>query len=117
MEGLTEKYQGFEIILTAEEEETHPSDTICFETPEEEQAYLNKINHGEIGWFCAKVAACHNGFELGVSYLGCCDYSSLESFKDDSGYYEDMRDEAIKEAREKLADLVKFAMEPRPEIE
>ena len=102
---ITEKHKGFEICLTAEEEDVYPSDHIDFETKEQEKEYLEKIDNGELGWFCAKAAVKKAGIELAASYLGCCDYPSLKDFKENGGYYEDMRDEAVEEAEKIIVPL------------
>ena len=106
-ETLIEEKDDFKIVLTAEPEYTPPQDLIDFKTTEQENEYLEKINNGEIGWFCAKIAVCKYNLELASEYLGGCEYLSLTDFKENSGYYEDLRDEAIKEAREKLREIVK----------
>lgn len=67
------------------------------------EAEFEEIEH--CAWFSAKVSAWKDGEELGADYLGCCCYETPKEFyttcKD--GYFADMVDEAIREARDTLA--------------
>ena len=52
------------------------------------------------GWCSVKVSVrpkVGNTSIVGDNYLGACSYSSKQDFIDNSGYYEDMVDEAIEE--------------------
>lgn len=63
----------------------------------------HELDSGESVHFVAKVTASVNGIELGEDYLGSCfykDYSDFYNEKD--GYYTQMADEAIRDAREKI---------------
>ena len=105
-EPIIEEYEGFIIRLTAEEETVHPLDHVDLETAKEARQYLKDIESGTFGWFSAKVTASKYDLELGVDYLGCCDWTSLENFAEHSGYYEDMRAEAIEEAKKVLKKII-----------
>lgn len=96
---IEEEYKGFIIQLEAEEELDHPDDTMDYENEEQRRKYLARLDNGELMWFCAVVSAWKKGIKLAETTLGGCDWPSLENFKDNSGYYEDMRDEVVKEAR------------------
>lgn len=74
-----------------------------FESEEERQELLRKIDQGVYLWFCAKVSAWIDGVELASDYLGGCCYDSVAQFVEDSGYYEDMVETVITEADEFLA--------------
>ena len=69
-----------------------------------------KIDDGELEWFCAKVVAEKCGVELAWAYLGNCVYKTYHDFVD-SGYYADMRDAVIEEAKEKIKELAETLQE------
>lgn len=100
----TENFAGFTIELSISPEDMRPD--WDFETPEDEADTLEKINNGDLLWFVARVTASRKGVVLGTDYLGGCCYSSEEEFLRD-GYYTDMIDTAVSEARKTLAELVK----------
>jgi len=90
-----ETIDGFDIVFSTTYETTHPRDLFM---PEDVEEYLEGINSGKYEWFTARVQAFKNGIELGTDYLGGCLYeSSLQFIKD--GYYSDMVESAIKEAK------------------
>lgn len=100
----TETQEGFEINLyLLPEEETPDWD---FESAEEKEELLHKIENGQLLWFVAKVTASKAGVELGVDYLGGCCNKNMKEFIAD-GYYADMKAEAIYEAHLKLKALIK----------
>lgn len=95
---------GFDITLSALVEYMSPSDAFD-DTPEQLAEMMNKIDRGVWFWFCAKVTASKEGIEIGSDYLGCCLYDSLEHFAENDGYYQDMVDCAITEAKETIKKL------------
>lgn len=60
------------------------------------------------GWCAVRVVAGVGGYE-GDDWLGGCTYESGRAFMATSGYYDDMRDEAIKRLWERLVDAVHVA--------
>jgi len=103
----TETREGFEIRLSIAPEDIHPRD--CFEeTPEDMAEMLEKIDRGFYSWFVAKVSAHRAGVELGADYLGGNLYENPKDFIKEDGYFEDMAENAISEAR---ATIEKFNQE------
>lgn len=47
-------------------------------------------------WCAVELTAEIDGFE-GTAYLGCCSYKNKDDFINNSGYYEDMKEEAIQQ--------------------
>ncbi len=99
----TEKYKGFDISLSVAPEDYAPD--WDFETEEEKQKLLNDIENGNVEWFMAKVTASKNGIGLGSDHLGGCCYKSVEDFINPDCYYGDMRNQAVKEAKEAIKSL------------
>lgn len=97
-----EIFEGFDIYLDFCEEIDSPDWDM---TDNEKAELLKKIDNGSLLWFCAKVRACKNSIELGTDYLGACCYASKEEFMI-GGYYEDMRAQAISEAKDAIQKLV-----------
>lgn len=95
---------GFNITLSILPEET-PLDW-DFESEEERQEFMNKINNGYLLYFVAKVEASKLGIALGIDYLGGCVYRDIQEFLED-GYFADMVDNAILEAKTNLINLCK----------
>lgn len=100
----TENFAGFTIELAMCPEEAQPD--WDFGTEEDKENTLRKIDNGSLLWFVARVTASRKGVRLGTDYLGGCCYESVKDFMQD-GYYTNMIDTAVSEAREKLAELVK----------
>ena len=98
-----ETHEGFGILFEAQEEDVSMRRHFIKECGWTEAEY-RKVKDCE--WFCAKVSAHLDGEELGSAYLGCCAYETVEEFytkyRDD--YYKQMRDEAVKEAKQRLAE-------------
>lgn len=101
----TEMRDGFEIRFYALPEDENPADCIATGDDAADAAWVARIASGELQWFCAKVTASRFGLELGAAYLGCCDYADARDFVTDNFYYADMADEAIAEARTRIAAL------------
>ena len=98
----TEECQGFTINLYLRPEYDTPD--WDFEREEERTELLRKIENGSVLWFCAKVTADKKGVELSSDYLGGCCYSSVDQFLT-GGYYEDMKNTVIEEARQTIKEL------------
>lgn len=67
--------------------------------------------HGMIGWCTIRVTASIKGLSsdavCGVAWLGACSYASLEEFMDDSGYYNQLCDDAVRDLEVSFVDLLK----------
>ena len=62
---------------------------------ENEDSIIEQLENGnEWAWCCVKVTASYKGQE-GTDYLGHCSYSSQKDFIENSGYYEDMKNQAF----------------------
>jgi hypothetical protein len=94
---------GFDIVFSV----THEDSELDwdFENEEDKQNTLRRINNGDLVWFVARVQAFKNGIELGTDYLGGCCYDSYMQFVEEGGYYADMVQNAVSEARETIAKL------------
>ncbi len=96
-----EEYKGFTIKLYLLPEYDRPD----WDMTEEEWKTIKKdISNGMLLWFCAKVSAELDGHEFGTDYLGQCCYASVKDFMQ-GGYYVDMRDIAVDEAKAALKML------------
>ena len=94
---------GFDIDLSIMPEDT-PIDW-DFESEEEKQHLLDRINDGELLYFVAKVTASKHGIELGTDYLGGCCYDRVSEFLNDP-YFAQMMDSAIDEAKNNINKLI-----------
>ena len=102
----TRTVQGFDIVCSTTWEDIHPSD-VFDETPEDMAEMLRKIDNGLLSWFMVRVQAFKNGILLGTDYLGGNLYENESDFVTESGgYYEDMIESAIKEAKDNLSKLL-----------
>ncbi len=85
-----------------------PEDEMIQDHIEDEICYKEILKDYESGnpaaWFCAKVVASWEGIESDPEYLGCCSYSSLEEFKQDS-YYANMVEDTLNNLVEKLIGI------------
>lgn len=98
----TETIDGFDIEFAVAPEDQAPD--WDFETEEEREELLRKIDNGSLAWFVARVTASKNGIKLASDYLGGCCYESVEGFIADA-YYFDMVQNVITEAREAIVKL------------
>jgi hypothetical protein len=94
---------GFDIVFSVAPEHVEPD--WDFEDEADKQDTLDRINRGDLVYFVARVQAFKNGIELGTDYLGGCCYDSYDQFVEASGYYADMVESAVSEARENIAKL------------
>jgi hypothetical protein len=100
----TEDTQGFHIVCSVTPEDVHPRDLFDYEE-EELQELCRKIDDGIYVYFAVRVDAYKNGILLGSDFLGACLYESYSGFIEESGYYSDMVDNAVKEAKDALEML------------
>ena len=95
-----EDFAGFRIDFYATPDDTDPRDLFDVDADE----ICRDINEGRLEWFVAKVTASREGVTLGEDYLGGCCYESVSDFLQD-GYYTNMIDNAVAEARATLERL------------
>jgi hypothetical protein len=95
---------GFEIRFSIGYEDTHPKD--CFDDSAYDIAEMvEKIDRGALCWFVARVDACKNDIVLASEYLGANLYENPMEFLKD-GYFDDMKDTVIQEARQTISKLM-----------
>lgn len=99
-----ETIEGFDIKLYITPEDTEIDWDI---TEEERKEIIEKIGNGLLIYFIARITASKNDIELAYDCLGglCC--KSVEEFINESGYYDDMKNTVITEARQTIAKLCK----------
>ena len=68
-----------------------------------DEALIQGINNGIYMWFAAHVRVSKDGVDLGEDYLGGCCYESAAAFMKPGGYYEDMVECALEDARKELS--------------
>lgn len=101
----TEKAAGFDIVFSVTPEHVEPDWE--FEDEADKQDTLDRIERGDLVYFVARVEAYKSGVLLGTDYLGGCCYDSYKQFVEASGYYADMVETAVIEARSTIAKLCK----------
>ena len=93
----------FEVELAEHVEYENPADTVAWDDPEVEREYVEKVERGDLPWYClgVHVYAIQRtpGFveqprEIGSAYLGCVDTYDLHAIG-----ARDLVLEAIQEAR------------------
>jgi hypothetical protein len=98
----TEDYEGFKIDFYVRDEDINPRD--MFDTPDIDDI-IEKINNGDLLWFCAEVTASKKGIVLGNDFLGgCCEENYLDFLNNPC--YPDMKAGAAREAQETLKSLL-----------
>ena len=85
----------FTFVLSALEEFL-PVDELF--QPEDLKEIHDNIYNGKWMYFCAELKVYVNGIKLASDALGGCIHESLDDFKINSGYYEDMKATCVKEA-------------------
>lgn len=99
----TEERDGFTLSYRAfPEEDISPEDSFDIQDGDDT---LERIEDGTYAWFRVEITASRAGIDLATAHLGGCCYDSEEAFVTDSGYYADLCNEAIAEAKAKLAEL------------
>lgn len=105
-ENFTKEVVRFEISI--EPEPISIESTLSFEeTGADYSEYIEKVlnDNGANPWLWCSVKVTAGWFELeGYSYLGACAYQSEEDFKN-GGYFEQMKDEAFEQLKEKVERL------------
>lgn len=99
------KTRRFRVVMTAEEEDDWDLSW------DESGEVSSGLNNGLYVGFCAACRVYLDDHEITVDYLGQCIYDSYESFKAESGYFQDMVREACRHAREHVR-----AADPLPYI-
>jgi len=99
----TETAAGFDIVFSVTPEIDAPD--WDFESEEDRQDLIDRINDGRLSWFVARVQAFKNGILLGTDYLGGCCFDSPMQFVNGSDYYGDMVENAVAEAQEAVEQL------------
>ncbi len=76
------------------------------EKDEELKRELNRrLDRGDLwAWCTVKVTAKWKNWE-GSDYLGGCSYDGEDDFKQDTGYYGDMKDRALEDLNERIANI------------
>jgi len=97
----TEDCEGFNITLSFAPETDIPRDHFDGGCEQDEETF-RKIENGTYLWFVARVEASKGGVILGTDYLGGCCYSSAEEFMAQDGYFPDMVQSAIAEAKKTI---------------
>ena len=70
-----------------------------------EDKVINEYENGNYwAWCTVRVTAEYKGIK-GTDYLGCCSFASEEDFKEEGGYYEDMKQVAYDELISNLTSL------------
>jgi hypothetical protein len=83
---------NIDITIEAIPEHEHPRD--CFDDEQHIKDVCELYSWTVWGWCTVKVTAKWNGIEESV-YIGACSYESEDDFIKNSGYFEDMKKEAI----------------------
>ena len=99
----TDTAAEFDIVFSVTHEDSEPD--WDFESEEDRQYTLDRLERGDLVYFVARVQALKNGIVLGTAYLGGCCYESHMQFVHSSDYYADMVQSAVTEARETLTKL------------
>ena len=100
---LIKSIDGFDIFFTPLVEH-HPLDVDIYEAADLEKL-IQQIDSYQLVYFCACITAEKSGVQLGFSSLGCCIYETFDAF---IKYIEDdMINEAVKEAKERILELTK----------
>ena len=105
----SETREGFNIELAFTPEDIHPDDLFDWEACGNREETLEKIDAGLLLWFTARVRVSVNrpdgpSVVIGEDYLGGCLYESARDFIT-SGYYEDMVQSALDNARDFIDSL------------
>lgn len=102
-----EKIDSFDVQLSFVDEIISPFDIYDI-NDEYGKEDIENIASGKYTWVMAIVTVYKHGIKLASNNLGCCEYeydNLIDGFKG-SGYYEDMVNETIKEARDIIIKLI-----------
>lgn len=104
----TEERDGFTIQLAVTIEYDEPD--WDFESEEQRQDTIERINDGRLAYFIARVSASKNDIKLATDYLGGCCYQSTDDFiNEPAGYYQDMVEQVLNEAKSNIQKLCEAA--------
>ena len=68
-----------------------------------EEEVRDRLYKGDVwAWCSVRVHASLGGFTGSSSWLGCCNYHSEADFRQPGGYYDDLKQEAIEDLKEKI---------------
>ena len=85
-----------------------PEDCFACDT-ETDKAICQRIREdaewNEWAWCCVEIKGQWNGLEA-VAYLGACSYENKQSFIENSGYYEDLRQQVIEQLQGQAQRIV-----------
>ena len=102
-----------EVELTCEHEPEHPRDYFAYETDDENNDavswVIEELEQGNEWVWCAvrvKVWLPQLPELTEDAYLGGCSYRSEDDFKENSGYYQDMINDAMKALEERLNETL-----------
>ena len=98
----TEYREGFTITLSFAPETDNPRDHFDGGCEQDDDEIFRKIENGIYLWFVARVEASKAGVVLGTDYLGGCCYSGAKEFMAQDGYFPDMVQSAISEAKKTI---------------
>ena len=98
---------GFDIQFEALQEDMAVEDMLSFEeTGCDHSSTIKAVNNGKYEYFMAHVVASKNGIELAEDFLGGCIYSTEEEFYNEkNGYFADMAQTVVTEAKETVKAL------------
>lgn len=96
----TDRVAGFDIVVSVAPEEIDPNDLF-----DDDGESARAIAEGRYAWFMVRVEVQRHGVTLGTDCLGGCCYESPQEFIKTSGYYEDMVESAVNDARDTLAKI------------
>ncbi len=99
-----EKYQDFDIKVYISPEHGFPE---WCASEKDRKKFHDDIENGNALYFTAEVSAFKHGIKLASDYLGECCYESVNDFLHPEGYYGDMIDTAVCEARETILKLTR----------
>lgn len=96
----TQERDGFTIELHFAPEDDDPRGHF-----DDDGETAEAIHNGDYLWFVARVTVSKAGIDLGTDYLGGCCYESAADFMEEGGYYADMIEAAMDDARAALESL------------
>ena len=107
--------EQLDIEIKVEPEDEHPRGYFDSGDEEADKALVEKIleesKWNEWAWCMVTVKVSLHGKVLGRECLGGCSYESQSDFIQNSGYYEDMVDSAMREAVDELVVLASGIIE------
>ena len=96
--------KGIDLTFRALREDIPIGDTLDIDDGKE---VIEKLEAGELVYFCAEVVGSKNGIKLSSDYLGACIYKDYEEFLNGGDYIDDMKKTVVKEALEAITNLLK----------